>query len=67
MPAEPVGEGLGLRIVPPLEDRAWVCVTPELLYGWKLSAEQDRKRAAERGSLPRHQSGDSTHRGDFDP
>lgn len=46
MPAEPARESLGLRIVPPLEDGAWVQVTAELLYGWKLSAEQDRKREA---------------------
>lgn len=43
-----------LTLVPPLEDGAWVRITPDLLYAWQQSADQDRKREADkpRGRIP---------------
>ena len=38
----------GARIVPPLEEGAWVPITPSLMYAWKQSIEQDRQRETER-------------------
>jgi hypothetical protein len=61
--ADPLPD-LGARIVPPLEEGAWVPITQGLMYAWRQSIEQDRQREKEREARSNYRPKRPTNRSD---